>query len=59
MAPARGQVFLRQRMIAAGGEAGIIHPCYPRVAGEEARHLQRIAGVTVHAQLQRFEALQK
>src|SRR6202166_4956667 len=53
------KIFLRQRIITAGGQAGIIHPCYPRVAGKKARDFQRVAGMTVHAQLERFKTLQK
>ena len=54
---AERQIALRQRVIAAGGQSGIVHPGHVIGLLQKLRHGQRVARVRFHAQLQRLESL--
>src|SRR5579862_3783015 len=53
------QIALRQSVIAAGWQSGIVDPRYTIVMFQELRHRQRVVRVLRHAQFQRLQSLQK
>src|SRR5450756_1885101 len=57
--PAPGQVFLGERVVAVGSEAGIVHPAHLRMRFQKLRHLERVVAMRLHAQMQRLQALQQ
>ena len=55
----RTELLVRQRVVRRAGQARVVDPLHLRVALQKLRHLQRVAAVLAHAQVQRFGALQQ
>ena len=53
-----GRYFFARAAVGAGIEAGIIDPLHAGMLLQMPGHGQRILGVALHAQMQRFNALQ-
>ncbi|MNL59096.1 hypothetical protein D3C87_1827940 [compost metagenome] len=52
------QVLLRQGVVGVVRQAGVVDPFHLRVFAQEVRDLHRVFNNAVHAQRQRFDALQ-